>query len=994
MEEKFSGLVVKIQHLNLIMGGSPLTAISMPPKDHQPDDFTDTKLARSIINENIMKDSIMTDNIRRDLERKSPEPDTKSLVVPTSAAMAIPQASGGSSTSAIKPLAFIRNSKRSSSASNDFLYERDRFRARLHNFNINSDDANDDDQEECDVCDIIGTKTTKLNVVKDELEPEEDLDGSSDISPLDTDSSFYQSLMPSIYSRLHEKIDIKSVDLGDVQYIFGWYFNKPLPPTHSMFPWLHGLNVDNFAQRQFFLQQQREQQQVEALTLDDLESKPTCRFLMTVNADVMENDEPILKNNTLINEILCPVDISRAEVHSLLKNIVLKVFPNEGPIDKILETFLKDIFRLNYLPLFLNLDPDRGVSLRNFHIQMTKTAICSDFIVYCFKEENQDFADSIARILWLAQRFEQINTMDSNLANMATRPHYKVLSLNHYQEVENNDKLFSINLKNKMSSKNIDINKVVKLQLKYLQFWDSEYSIKEKVETIKMSSASTLNGELYCGNSWDYQNFLNFKYSRKKDYLSFKKPINIRNLFCNPLNSIVTSNFNSNDLIETILPLPNLNYKLFVHCFNEGNFPDDASLDNLLALFNDYSDDTDKLGEFYHLTFPSSGAIGIGDIKKENISSILNLCKLLYLISTVKSLDTLVYCSDGYTELSLLNLCYIIYSLDCLVGDAIINLHLKFGRPFYIFNTDVQILEKLEPILRKYSPVAMDVNWKSGEKLSDHEINKLLLSPKTFNSFKLDYTNGCYDGDLTSSSSSSCSSDGSDSFIQDAKMEVVPDWYKEVEGSLPSRILPYLYLGSLKHANCLPLLKELGITKVISVGEPLMWIDDSKFKKNHDIVVDELNGGDIEIHNIVPHDRLSTLSVDQVVKVNNLQDDGIDQLESSLPAILKYIDDEYQKSNGQTKILIHCRVGVSRSATVVIAEVMRRLKINLPKAYLYVRVRRLNIIIQPNLKFLYELFKWEELHKQDDKEYLREIDWYAMCREITLLNNPYLSGCM
>ena len=57
------------------------------------------------------------------------------------------------------------------------------------------------------------------------------------------------------------------------------------------------------------------------------------------------------------------------------------------------------------------------------------------------------------------------------------------------------------------------------------------------------------------------------------------------------------------------------------------------------------------------------------------------------------------------------------------------------------------------------------------------------------------------------------------------------------------------------------------------------------------------------------------------------------------------------------KILIHCRVGVSRSATVVIAEIMNRLKINLPMAYLYVRVRRLNIIIQPNLRFMYELFK-------------------------------------
>ena len=60
-------------------------------------------------------------------------------------------------------------------------------------------------------------------------------------------------------------------------------------------------------------------------------------------------------------------------------------------------------------------------------------------------------------------------------------------------------------------------------------------------------------------------------------------------------------------------------------------------------------------------------------------------------------------------------------------------------------------------------------------------------------------------------------------------------------------------------------------------------------------------------------------------------------------------------------------------------------------AYLYVRVRRLNIIIQPNLRFMYELFKWEEqklANNERDKEvgYLREIDWFIMCREITKLN--------
>lgn len=52
-----------------------------------------------------------------------------------------------------------------------------------------------------------------------------------------------------------------------------------------------------------------------------------------------------------------------------------------------------------------------------------------------------------------------------------------------------------------------------------------------------------------------------------------------------------------------------------------------------------------------------------------------------------------------------------------------------------------------------------------------------------------------------------------------------------------------------------------------------------------------------------------------------------------------------------TKTLVHCRVGVSRSATICIAEVMNELGLSLPRAYCFVRARRLNVIIQPHLRF-------------------------------------------
>jgi dual specificity MAP kinase phosphatase len=83
---------------------------------------------------------------------------------------------------------------------------------------------------------------------------------------------------------------------------------------------------------------------------------------------------------------------------------------------------------------------------------------------------------------------------------------------------------------------------------------------------------------------------------------------------------------------------------------------------------------------------------------------------------------------------------------------------------------------------------------------------------------------------------------------------------------------------------------------------------------------------------------------------------------------------------------------VSRSATICIAEVMRELGLSFPRAYCFVRARRLNVIIQPHLRFAYELLKWEEeLHRRrgDEAEVHRELEWGEIAREIALMNRPY-----
>lgn len=75
--------------------------------------------------------------------------------------------------------------------------------------------------------------------------------------------------------------------------------------------------------------------------------------------------------------------------------------------------------------------------------------------------------------------------------------------------------------------------------------------------------------------------------------------------------------------------------------------------------------------------------------------------------------------------------------------------------------------------------------------------------------------------------------------------------------------------------------------------------------------------------------------------LNNTQgvsDDGIDSLRGQFGQVCDWIDAARAEGG---KVLVHCRVGVSRSATITIAYVMKHLGLPLVDAYLLVRSRRL-----------------------------------------------------
>lgn len=322
------------------------------------------------------------------------------------------------------------------------------------------------------------------------------------------------------------------------------------------------------------------------------------------------------------------------------------------------------------------------------------------------------------------------------------------------------------------------------------------------------------------------------------------------------------------------------------------------------------------------LEFPSSGSINLSSDQNRDIDNLINMIRWMYYLAnpeepeqeldadgdipmisfSEKPRKILIHCPDGYTESSLLAIAYFIFAEGVPVHEAWLRLHCDKNRNFFAYPSDVAFLKNIQQRLLHESPAAQDLNLSS---LSE------------------------------------------------------PGWLAKMDGSLPSRILPYMYLGNLIHANNPDMLLALGIRRILSIGEPVDWTDselDSWGKKN-------------------------------LMFIGQVQDNGIDPLTQQFGRCLEFI--QKGRLDG-TATLVHCRVGVSRSATICIAEVMASLSLSFPRAYCFVRARRLNVIVQPHLLFAYELLKWEEFQSQKrNKPLRRELEWPTIAHEIAAMNKPY-----
>jgi dual specificity MAP kinase phosphatase len=242
-----------------------------------------------------------------------------------------------------------------------------------------------------------------------------------------------------------------------------------------------------------------------------------------------------------------------------------------------------------------------------------------------------------------------------------------------------------------------------------------------------------------------------------------------------------------------------------------------------------------------YLEFPSSGSIIPPTWSHTEADGILETCKWLYHVSHCtlpepapsQEVDTqgdspmpfpsspspppvkragrriLIHCTDGYTESTLLGLSYFSYATGLPVPMAWLDLHVSKQRNFFAYPSDVSLLTSIAPRLLAESPTNAD---KSPEVIR-------MLTPNE------------------------------------------PQWIKNIDGSLPSRITSYMYLGNLTHANNPDLLREMGIRQILSVGETAAWTEGER----------------------------AQWGAENIMVVQRVQDNGVDPLTEEIEGCLEFI---------------------------------------------------------------------------------------------------------
>ncbi|XP_072518788.1 dual specificity protein phosphatase 4 [Salminus brasiliensis] len=136
----------------------------------------------------------------------------------------------------------------------------------------------------------------------------------------------------------------------------------------------------------------------------------------------------------------------------------------------------------------------------------------------------------------------------------------------------------------------------------------------------------------------------------------------------------------------------------------------------------------------------------------------------------------------------------------------------------------------------------------------------------------------------------------------------------------PVEILPFLFLGSALHASKKDMLDGMGISALLNVSSNCPNHFEGAYQ-----------------YKCIP-----------------VEDNHKEDISSWFIEAIEFID-SVKDSNG--RVLVHCQAGISRSATICLAYLMKKKRVRLEEAFEFVKQRR--SIISPNFSFMGQLLQFE-----------------------------------
>ena len=413
---------------------------------------------------------------------------------------------------------------------------------------------------------------------------------------------------------------------------------------------------------------------------------------------------------------------------------------------------------------FLEIDPKDGFSVRNFQIQACKMATVSDIVVYGDQQTPKAEVEALARRISRAQGAWQRKTDGQQLDRL-----FNTFILSGKQQ----------NSSSECTSRRTD------------QFSDDyEFVETDHSDLVALDAEGCMTGKV-----------IDFFHWERTEMYSMSAPTEIcKNVWLGPTpDPNLTFDPDGKCLFQ------DAGFDIHIEASDLAQIPDSKTF-KALERFLDRKDKGElSENELPMLEFPGSGAILPPTWSQVEVDCLMQTCEWIHKqanpqVEAKKRRDSkfsaspdrdsdgdsimhgtsseksrgrkvLIHCTDGYTESSLLALAYYMYSEGVPAHDAWLQLHREKRRNFFAYGSDVAVLQAIQPRILQASP--------------KHSGDVKQLCPP------------------------------------------VPDWLEKMDGSLPSRVLSYMYLGNLCHANNPLLLKELGIGQILSIGEPVSWTRDA-----------------------------------------------------------------------------------------------------------------------------------------------------------------------